>query len=82
MGIVGGTIEMFNRGMTKDFGMHGALRIDLQSKYEKRDESKFGINNYYAIVLIEILFEHYLVIYLLKIWQPIKVTRAPVKVII
>lgn len=32
-----GTIEMFNRGMAKDFGMHGILRIDLQSKYEKRE---------------------------------------------
>lgn len=31
-----GTVEMFNRGMTKHFGIHGILRIDLQSKYEKR----------------------------------------------
>ena len=42
-----GTIEMFNRGMAKDFGMHGILRIDLQSKYEKSEiiESILDIAN-------------------------------------
>lgn len=32
-----GTVEMFNRGRAEHFGVHGVLRIDLQSKYEKRE---------------------------------------------
>lgn len=32
-----GTVEMFNRGRAEHVGVHGILRIDLQSKYEKRE---------------------------------------------
>lgn len=32
-----GTIEMFNRGITPHYGMYGILRIDLRSRYERRE---------------------------------------------
>lgn len=32
-----GTVEMFNRGMTEHYGMHGILRIDVQSRFETKE---------------------------------------------
>lgn len=32
-----GTIEMFNRGVTPYYGVHGILRLDIMSKYEEED---------------------------------------------
>lgn len=31
-----GTIEMFNRGVAPYYGVHGVLRLDVMSRYEKR----------------------------------------------
>lgn len=32
-----GTVEMFNRGVAPGYGVHGILRLDVMSKYEKTD---------------------------------------------
>jgi RimJ/RimL family protein N-acetyltransferase len=32
-----GTVEMFNRGATSGYGVHGVLRIDLMSRYENEE---------------------------------------------
>jgi hypothetical protein len=32
-----GTIEMFNRGVAPFYGVHGVLRLDVMSKYEKEE---------------------------------------------
>lgn len=32
-----GTVEMFNRGVEPTYGVHGILRLDVMSKYEKED---------------------------------------------
>jgi RimJ/RimL family protein N-acetyltransferase len=32
-----GTVEMFNRGVAPYYGVHGILRLDVMSKYEKED---------------------------------------------
>jgi RimJ/RimL family protein N-acetyltransferase len=43
-----GTVEMFNRGETLHYGIHGILRIDLRSSFEKSEviESILGIANH------------------------------------
>ncbi len=32
-----GTVEMFNRGAAPFYGVHGVLRLDVMSKYERED---------------------------------------------